>query len=30
LSTPNQSLGLSIGHPVSVTIPAQACRVLSA
>jgi ABC-type Fe3+/spermidine/putrescine transport system ATPase subunit len=30
LSTPNQSLGLSIGHPVSVMIPAEACRVLSA
>jgi putative spermidine/putrescine transport system ATP-binding protein len=30
LSTPNQSLGLSIGHAVSVTIPAEACRVLSA
>jgi putative spermidine/putrescine transport system ATP-binding protein len=30
LSTPNQSLGLAIGHPVSVTIPAEACRVLSA
>ncbi|WP_346832415.1 ABC transporter ATP-binding protein [Pseudomonas abietaniphila] len=30
LSTPNQSLGLAVGHSVSVIIPAQACRVLSA
>uniref|UniRef100_UPI0026119C1D TOBE domain-containing protein n=1 Tax=Pseudomonas sp. TaxID=306 RepID=UPI0026119C1D len=30
LSTPNQCFGLAIGHPVSVTIPADACRVLAA
>ncbi len=30
LSTPNQCAGLSIGNRVSVTIPAEACRVLSA
>jgi putative spermidine/putrescine transport system ATP-binding protein len=30
LSTPCQSIGLSIGNPVSVTIPAEACRVLTA
>ncbi|EPJ79121.1 ABC transporter-like protein [Pseudomonas sp. CFII64] len=29
LSTPNQCVGLSIGNLVSVTIPAEACRVLS-
>jgi putative spermidine/putrescine transport system ATP-binding protein len=29
LSTPCQGIGLAIGHPVSVTIPAQACRVLT-
>ncbi|MEA9979122.1 ABC transporter ATP-binding protein [Pseudomonas sp. 10B1] len=30
LSTPSQCFGLAIGHPVSVTIPAEACRVLAA
>ena len=30
LSTPCQGVGLSIGNPVSVTLPAEACRVLSA
>jgi putative spermidine/putrescine transport system ATP-binding protein len=30
LSTPNQSVGLSIGHPVSITLPQEACRVLGA
>jgi putative spermidine/putrescine transport system ATP-binding protein len=30
LSTPNQSVGLSIGHPVSITLPQDACRVLGA
>lgn len=29
LSTPNQSLGLGIGHPVSITLPSESCRVLS-
>jgi putative spermidine/putrescine transport system ATP-binding protein len=30
LSTPCQDIGLSVGHPVSITIPAEACRVLTA
>jgi putative spermidine/putrescine transport system ATP-binding protein len=30
LSTPNQDFGLGIGHPVSITFPAEACRVLTA
>ena len=30
LTTPNQGFGLSIGHPVSITLPAEACRVLGA
>jgi putative spermidine/putrescine transport system ATP-binding protein len=30
LSTPRQGVGLSIGNPVSVTIPEHACRVLTA
>jgi len=30
LSTPCQGFGLSIGNPVSITIPAEACRVLTA
>ena len=30
LSTPCQDIGLSIGNPVSVTIPSEACRVLGA
>jgi putative spermidine/putrescine transport system ATP-binding protein len=30
LSTPNQSVGLGIGHPVSITLPQEACRVLGA
>jgi putative spermidine/putrescine transport system ATP-binding protein len=30
LSTPCQGFGLSVGHPVSVTLPAEACRVLGA
>jgi putative spermidine/putrescine transport system ATP-binding protein len=30
LSTPCQGIGLGIGHPVSVTLPSEACRVLGA
>ena len=30
LSTPCQGIGLGVGHTVSVTIPAEACRVLAA
>ena len=30
LSTPSQGIGLAIGNPVSVSIPAEACRVLTA
>ncbi|MND98828.1 Spermidine/putrescine import ATP-binding protein PotA [compost metagenome] len=30
LSTPNQDIGLEIGHPVSITIAAESCRVLTA
>ncbi|HEX8596009.1 MAG TPA: ABC transporter ATP-binding protein [Pseudomonas sp.] len=30
LSTPNQCLGLNVGHSVSVIVPVQACRVLNA
>lgn len=30
LTTPNQGFGLGVGHPVSITLPAEACRVLGA
>jgi putative spermidine/putrescine transport system ATP-binding protein len=30
LTTPSQGFGLGVGHPVSITLPAEACRVLGA
>lgn len=30
LTTPNQGFGLGVGHLVSITLPAEACRVLGA